>query len=78
MEDRKAKIRAFLKRFIRHHHLSDDEDIFESGFVNSMVALQLVLFVESEFNITVENEDLKLENFSTVNALAHLIERKTT
>ena len=77
MEDKKAKIRAFLKRFIRHHAFRDDEDIFESGFVNSMVALQLVLFVESEFNITIENEDLKLENFSTVNALVHLIERKT-
>jgi acyl carrier protein len=76
MKDKKAKIRAFLKRFIRHH-FQDDEDIFESGYVNSMIALQLVLFVESEFDITVENEDLKLENFSTVNALVRLIEYKT-
>jgi methoxymalonate biosynthesis acyl carrier protein len=35
------------------------------------------LFVESDFAIKVENEDLKLENFRTINALAHLIERKT-
>ena len=77
MEENKAKIRAFLSRYFRNHNWQDDEDIFASGFVNSLFAMQLVLFVESEFAIKVENEDLKLENFRTINALAHLIERKT-
>jgi len=77
MQENKAKIREFLLRYIHNHDLQDDEDIFASGFVNSLFALQLVLFVESGFAIKIENEDLKIENFRTINALAYLIERKT-
>ena len=42
-----------------------------------MFAMQLVLFLEQEFQITVENEDLEFDNFRTVNALTNLVERKT-
>jgi methoxymalonate biosynthesis acyl carrier protein len=39
--------------------------------------MQLVMFVEQEFSFTVDNEDLDIENFRTIKAIAHLIERKT-
>jgi acyl carrier protein len=42
-----------------------------------MFAMQLVLFVEQEFKISIENEDLEIDNFNTINALVNLIERKT-
>ena len=77
MEQNKDKIRTFLSRYFQHHDLMDDEDIFATGSVNSLFAMQLVLFVESEFSIKIEDADLKIENFSTINALANLIERKT-
>ncbi|HAG98785.1 MAG TPA: acyl carrier protein, partial [Ktedonobacter sp.] len=41
-------------------------------------AMQLVLFVESEFALIVDNEDLDIDNFRTINAIVQLIERKTT
>ena len=72
----KEKIRAFLARFFRDHVLADDEDIFASGYVNSMFAMQLVQFVEGEFGLAVESEDLELDNFRTVNAIVALVERK--
>ena len=75
--DNKAKIHAFLARFFRDHQLTDDEDIFATGYVNSMFAMQLVQFVEGEFGIAVESEDLELDNFRTVDAIAALVERKT-
>ena len=76
MQNNKAKIRNFLLQYIHNHNLQDDEDIFAGGFVNSLFAMQLVLFVESGFGIQIEDEDLKLDNFRSVNALASLIERK--
>jgi acyl carrier protein len=75
--ENKAKIREFLSRFFRDHQLADDEDIFASGYVNSMFAMQLVQFVEQEFGITVESEDLELDNFRTVDAISALVGRKT-
>ncbi|HST59900.1 MAG TPA: phosphopantetheine-binding protein [Longimicrobium sp.] len=72
----KQQIREFLSRFIRDHQLADDEDIFATGYVNSMFAMQLVQFVETTFGITVESEDLEIDNFRTVDAIAALVGRK--
>ena len=72
----KPEIRAFLGKFFDAHELSDDEDIFATGFVNSMFAIQLVQFVEGEFGITVDSEDLELDNFRSVSSLAAFVERK--
>lgn len=77
MDERKAKIRAFLSSFFKKYELRDDEDIFETGYVNSMFAMQLVMFVEREFSIAVEDEDLELDNFRSIDAIAGLIGRKT-
>jgi methoxymalonate biosynthesis acyl carrier protein len=77
MNDSVTKIRAFLAKYLQHIDLQDDQDIFAMGFVNSLFAIQLITFVEGEFGIAVEDEDLTLENFSTVNAIVHLVKRKT-
>jgi len=77
MKETKARIKTFLSRFFGDHDLQSDEDIFSLGFVNSMFAMQLVLFLEQEFEITVENEDLEFDNFRTINALTNLVEHKT-
>jgi acyl carrier protein len=77
MKHARAKIKDFLSRFFGNHELHEDEDIFASGFVNSMFAMQLVLFIEQEFQVTIKNEDLDFENFRTINAIVSLLERKT-
>jgi len=77
MKEIKDKIKAFLSQFFGDHELQDDDDIFAAGFVNSMFAMQLVLFIEKEFQVTIDNEDLDLDNFRTINAVARLLERKT-
>ena len=56
--------------------IEDDENIFESGFVDSSFAMQLVAFVEEEFKITITDDDLDLANFSTINRIVQFVERK--
>ncbi len=75
--DNKARIRAFLAGFFRGHELTDTEDLFATGYVNSMFAMQLVQFVESDFGVTIESEDLELDNFRSVDAIVALVDRKT-
>ncbi len=77
MEQAKEKLRAFLARHIAGRTITDEDQIFASGFVNSMFAMQLVLFLEKNFKIAIGNEDLELKNFQSINAMAELIERKT-
>jgi methoxymalonate biosynthesis acyl carrier protein len=77
MDEYKEKIRTFLSRFFRARNLNDDDDIFALGFVNSLFAMQLVMWVEKEFAIQVEDEDLEISNFNSVNAIAALAARKS-
>ena len=78
MKAAKDKIKKFLSQFFGNHDLQDDEDIFALGFVNSMFAMQLVLFIEKQFEMTIENEDLEFANFRSINSMVSLLERKTT
>jgi len=57
MSETKMKIKTYLSKFFKSHELMDNEDIFSTGFVNSLFAMQLVMFIEKEFNIKVENKD---------------------
>jgi methoxymalonate biosynthesis acyl carrier protein len=76
--DGKEKIKQFLSRFFRNHQIGNDDDIFGLGFVNSLMALQLVNFLQKEFEITIEDEDLDIKNFRTINSMHLLVERKCT
>lgn len=73
----KERIRQFIGRHVRGHEPGDAEDIFALGFVNSMFAMQLVTFVETEFGVAVEDQDLEIDNFRSVDAIAALVGRKT-
>lgn len=72
----KGQIRSYLERVIQNAEIKDDDDIFENGFVNSLFAVELVAFTENTFGIEIEDEDLDLANFNSIDALAGFIERK--
>ncbi len=76
MMESRAQVRQFVGRFFRGHELRDDEDMFATGYVNSMFAMQLVQFVEQTFGVEVESDDLDLDNFRSVDAIAAFVARK--
>jgi len=71
-----SRIQAFFRQRFRNYEFGEDEDIFGTGLVNSLAAMQLVLFVEKEFGIEIGDEDLSLENFRTIRAIEQLINSK--
>ncbi len=72
----KAKIRTFLETFIQDDPFTDEDDIFGLGLVNSLMAMQLVLFLEKEFALKLSNQDLDLKNFRSITAMARLLEQR--
>ncbi|HJO92499.1 MAG TPA: phosphopantetheine-binding protein [Victivallales bacterium] len=72
----KIKIKDFFSKFIGGIELDDNEELFSSGLVNSLFAMQLVLFIEKELEIKVKNEDLDLNNFQTINAITDFVFKK--
>ncbi|HEU5378332.1 MAG TPA: acyl carrier protein [Ktedonobacteraceae bacterium] len=75
MEEIKLKIRLFLAKFIQRD-IQDHEDIFTSNFVSSLFAMQLIMFIENEFHFQIDNEELDIDNFRTIDAMSRLIIKK--
>jgi len=70
------KVRTFIGKFVKTSKYDDNTNLFATGLINSLFAMQLVMFVEKEFKIKVENQDLNIDNFNSINAVTYLIERK--
>jgi methoxymalonate biosynthesis acyl carrier protein len=69
-------IQANLLAFLSQHTqrpVTPDQDLFASGLVSSLFALQLVVHLESAFGVTVSGPHLKRDNFRTVAAMCALV-----
>ena len=79
--DNQAKIRDTIRDFLLTSipvvDLKDGDNLFESGIVNSLFAIQLMTFVEKTFGIEVGPDDLDMANFESLNATAAFIARQT-
>lgn len=56
--------------------LQNDASFLEEGIVDSTGVLELVMFVEETFGISVEDEEILPENFDSVTRLARYVARK--
>lgn len=73
----RERIAGFLAPRLRGKTLGDDDDIFALGYVNSLFAVQLLKFIEREFAVTLEPDDLDFDNFRTLAAMVALVESKS-
>ncbi|MCP5046297.1 MAG: acyl carrier protein [bacterium] len=69
-------IRNYIMENVNMSELDNDLDIFETGVVNSLFAIELMTFLEKAFSIKVTMDDLDMDNFKTVNATSDFVQRK--
>lgn len=72
----RQRITDFLAPRMGGAALGAEDDLFRAGGLNSLFAVQLVRFVEREFHIVLESEDMEFNNFRTINAICDLVDRK--
>ena len=72
-----ASITNFIKSLNADGGASFDADsnLIESGLIDSVGMMELVVWCEEEFGVEVDTDDLVPENFASVNAIAEFIER---
>jgi acyl carrier protein len=69
-------VRRFVDPLAPNHRFRDGEDIWTTGWVNSLEAVQLVLYLEREFGISVPDSERRLDNFRSLDAIATYVEHK--
>jgi acyl carrier protein len=57
--------------------LTNDFPLFDQGIIDSMGIFRLISYLEEQFSVTVEPEEVIIENFATVNAITSLVAGST-
>jgi len=67
-----------MQNFIleKPEYLVDDESMLNKGIIDSTGVLELVAFIESTFEISVEDDELNRNNLDSINKIVSYIERK--
>jgi acyl carrier protein len=79
MDDLKNKIESFIIEnflFGNANGLNDDTSFLEDGIIDSTGVLELITFLEDEFSITVDDEELIPENLDSINNVTVFVEKK--
>ena len=77
--EHKQAIREFVVEnflFGEANGLKDETSFLEEGIIDSTGILELVTFLEDEYSITVEDEELIPENLDSINNVANYLQRK--
>ena len=56
--------------------LASDEDLLESGLIDSLGLLLVIDFLEVHFQISVRDTEVGVENFGTLAAISHFVKSK--
>lgn len=73
------QLKEFLKNEIQELIFTDvnfDDSLIESGLLDSITLVDLIVLIEEKYDINVPNSDIKPENFETINLLVSYLENQ--
>lgn len=80
MDNIRESVRSFiLENFLPGEdprNLKDDTELKESGILDSLSTLKLVAFLEEQFKVELEANDLDAGNLATVASIERLVRSK--
>ncbi len=72
----KDELRNYIQdELLDGREITDDENLLLSGLIDSMGVMRLVAFISERFGISVPPEDLTIENFVSLDAMAEYLSR---
>ena len=73
-----GRIKTFLaQQFPATKNVGNDDSLLRNGLINSLGILEVVTFLEKEFDFTVSNAELLPENFNSIWTLSNFVQSET-
>ena len=70
------KIQDFLEKELLVGSIGKDTALVDDGYIDSIQILELSTFIEDSFGVTLDADDMQIENFETINAIAIFVAQK--
>jgi acyl carrier protein len=77
--DVKDKVKTFIREnflFDSSAQIEDDDSLLEKGIIDSVGVLELVLYLEEEYGVKLEDEEVIPENLDSIANIDNLIRSK--
>lgn len=76
------RIRSFIESDLMKEPpatpLTKDVSLIDTGIIDSLGLFKLVAFLEEAFQVSVEPDQVRADNFETLEKVLNLVKRKTT
>jgi len=80
-----AAISQRIRKFLSENYLfgyaenefGDDDSFMELGVLDSTAILELIAFIEEEFEINIDDSEIIPDNMDSINRLSHFVYKKT-
>ena len=72
----KTKIREFFGNDLDNNGVGDDDSLLMAGIIDSLKMMDLIEYLQKEFKVEIDDEELMPDNFDSVNAIANFLEEK--
>lgn len=72
----KDKLRAFISEASGISDIEDSTELFSTGIVNSLFAIQLMMFIEKTSGSQISMEELDIDNFNSIASICAFVENK--
>ena len=63
----------FIKRKSKNKKIDLEDDFFSNGYIDSLGAIELIAFIEEEFQIELTSDEMESPDFKIVSGLINII-----
>lgn len=71
------EIKDYLENTLLVGEINSETPLIDGGYIDSIQILDLALFLEETFGLTLTAEDMQVENFASIDAIVAYVSHKT-
>jgi acyl carrier protein len=69
----RAKVQRIFAETLNIEVPSDETDLIEAGYIDSLALVELLFALEREFSVSVPLDELEIDNFRNVQSISELV-----
>ena len=69
-------IQDFLENKLLLEGIDKDTALIDDGYIDSIQILDLAMFIEETYEVTLDADDMVVENFASINAIVNYMSQK--
>ena len=69
-------IQDFLENKLLLEGIDKDTALIDGGYIDSIQILDLAMFIEETYEVTLDADDMEVENFASIDAIVNYVSQK--